>query len=154
MTRDIEISNQYQRLKFSEADVINTINIFDQFEKYSLPDGDLSIAFISDESIASLHDEFLNDATPTDVITFIGDPDMQFAGEICISVDHAIKSAQELALSVQEELTLYIIHGCLHLAGLNDLNEDDKKQMRSAETETMDYLKSKAAIPDFNIEIQ
>ena len=75
----------------------------------------------------------MNDPTPTDVITFPADAAMQSAGEIIVSVDHARSRAAELGEPFSRELSLYLIHGWLHLAGYDDRNDSDRAKMRAAE---------------------
>ena len=99
----------------------------------------LSVAFVTEETICSLHKQFLNDPTPTDVITFPDDEDIsERTGEICISVDEALKYVH--LHSLEQELTLYLVHGWLHLAGYDDLNEVDRRVMRTMEQKTLQFL--------------
>ena len=65
------------------------------FHGRRVPGGDLSIAILSDAKVAEIHGDFLDDPTETDVITFPGDPDMEFAGEICVSADRALATHVE-----------------------------------------------------------
>src|SRR5690606_31383411 len=80
------------------------------------PDGELSLAFLTDKKLAQLHDDFLDDPTTTDVITFEGQPELGVAGEICVSADTAATYSKEHDRDFSEELTLYVVHGWLHLA--------------------------------------
>jgi probable rRNA maturation factor len=106
---------------------------------------------MDDNEIAELHEAYLADPTPTDVITFPGDPAMEFAGEICVSVDHALAHAKTHGQTFQEELTLYLVHGWLHLAGLNDIEESDRRKMRQAEASIMAALRQAGVIPNFTL---
>ena len=93
---------------------------------------DISVAFVTEATICKLHKQFLNNEAPTDVITFPADThDMERSGEICISVDEALKYLHVNAL--EDELTLYLVHGWLHLAGYDDIEEKDQCKMRSME---------------------
>ena len=97
--------------------------------------GEISICFVDDERISQLHGEFLDDPTPTDVITFpLHDDDSRtLEGEIVISTGAALRQAQEHASTPLRELHLYVIHGLLHLTGFDDLNEADAKEMEQAQ---------------------
>lgn len=153
MLQQIHVNAQpYKLLHFSESRLCASIHALAKVEHYKLPRGELSIVFLSDAAIAELHDHFLNDPTPTDVITFPGDPDMDFAGEICISVDHAIAASAEHKIPFAQELTLYIVHGYLHLAGLDDIDAADRCRMRAAETALMQHLRDHNAMPDFRLQ--
>jgi probable rRNA maturation factor len=153
MLHQIQISAQrYKSLQFSESKLLESFAVLEKVADFSVPPGELSIVFLSDDAISQLHGNYLQDPTPTDVITFPGDPAMDFAGEICVSVDHAIAGSQQHATPFAEELTLYIVHGYLHLAGLDDIEETDRLHMRAAEAAVMQQLRDHAAIPDFRLE--
>lgn len=136
----LEISNRYSLLQSPEAATRALLKSVYQSGRFPICDGELSIAFVDDATIAHVHDEFMDDPTPTDVITFPADPEMESAGEIVISVDHAISRSQELHEPFSRELALYLIHGWLHLAGYDDRNEEDRAKMRAAEKEALALL--------------
>jgi probable rRNA maturation factor len=89
------------------------------------------------------------DPSPTDVITFAGDPAVDSAGEICVSADTAARYAQSQRRDFSRELTLYIVHGWLHLAGYDDLQPARKRVMRRAEARAMKLLAAAEVIPVF-----
>lgn len=154
MPHQIQINaQQYKSLQFSAAKLTKSIHALAALDQYAIPPGELSIVFLNDDVMSQLHSEYLNDATPTDVITFPGDSDMDFAGEICVSVDHAIASYMEHHTSFAEELTLYIVHGYLHLAGLDDIEEQDRLGMRAAEAVLMQHLREQDLMPDFKLDL-
>jgi probable rRNA maturation factor len=74
---------------------------------------EVEVSFIDDDTIAGVHSEFMNDPSPTDVITFDH-------GEILISTETAIRQAGQGAHSPERECALYVIHGLLHLNGHDD----------------------------------
>lgn len=119
--------------------------------EWTVPPGELSVAFLNDADLARLHGQFLDDPSPTDVITFPGDPDMDFAGEICVSWERASAEAAARGTGLNHELTLYLVHGWLHLAGLDDRTEDDRAVMRAAEAEVLSRLVADCLLPDFRI---
>lgn len=149
--RDVQINNQYQALSFSEDSIEAFFKTLDSLSEYPISDGELSIVFLDDRTIAQIHDDFLKDPTPTDVITFPANPEFELAGEICISVDHAIASSKNLNIPFAHELTLYLVHGWLHLAGLNDLTDEQKITMRAGEKHVMETLEKAGTIPDFHL---
>ena len=103
--------------------------------EFRAPEGVLSVAVFDDRDIAKIHADFMNKPDPTDVITFEGDPsDPEEAGEICISADTARSNAAKFSNTFSRELSLYVAHGYLHLAGVDDISEPDAKVMRRAET--------------------
>ena len=74
------------------------------------PSGDLSVAFFDDSGIAGIHADFMNNPDPTDVITFEGDPEDGFAGEICACAETALKRAGDFGNTPSRELCLYVAH--------------------------------------------
>lgn len=86
----------------------------------SLPEIEVSI--VSDTEIARVHGEFLDDPTPTDVITF-------HHGEILISADTTERQGVEHRHPFDHELALYLIHGLLHLAGWDDHEAAEAREM-------------------------
>ena len=90
----------------------------------SLPQ--ICVFLISDARMTGLHREFLKKTGSTDVITFQH-------GEIFISVEMARRNARRFGNSLLRELELYIAHGFLHLAGLDDRKPADARKMRAAQ---------------------
>ena len=116
---------------------------------WRVPAGELSLAFLTDAALARLHADFLSDPSPTDVITFPGDVAHGLAGEICISVDTAHSYAARHGREFAEELTLYLIHGYLHLAGYADHKTHERREIRAAERRAMAVLRTAKKIPEF-----
>ncbi len=113
------------------------------------PPGELSLVFLTDAALAQLHADFMDDPSTTDVITFEGDTTAGLAGEICVSADTARTYAREHGRDFATELTLYVVHGWLHLAGYDDLQPAKKRRMRAAEARALKLLRAHAAIPAF-----
>ena len=190
MKRTVAITNAHPRLRLRQAEVVRIIHILDaEFSKSPLerggatclaeakrrrehrgvsavPPGELSIVFLTDPALARIHDDFMDDPTTTDVITFEGDPATGLAGEICVSADTAARyvglplagrpvSARRQAPALQAkfsaELTLYLVHSWLHLAGYDDRQPARKRRMRAAEKRAMTLLRSAGAVPGFRL---
>jgi probable rRNA maturation factor len=86
----------------------------------SLPE--IEITIVNDADIARVHADFLDDPTPTDVITF-------HHGEILISADTALKQGCEHGQSLDHEVALYLVHGLMHLAGWDDHDPEEAREM-------------------------
>jgi probable rRNA maturation factor len=84
---------------------------------------EISFVTVSDARIAALHDEFMRDPTPTDVITF-------HHGEIVISAETARREARQRQLPLPAEIARYAVHGLLHLAGWSDAEAGAASDMR------------------------
>jgi probable rRNA maturation factor len=149
MGRDVYIYSSIQRLTYDEGEIRQLFAILDQFSERSIPAGELSIAFLDEETIRIMHGDFLADPTPTDVITFPGDPSDNFAGEICISVEYAAEYAAAHHGIFAEEMALYLVHGWLHLSGLDDRTPEDATRMRREEDHALQLLRGQNAMPVF-----
>jgi probable rRNA maturation factor len=86
----------------------------------------IDILLISDRRIAQLHKRFMQIAGPTDVITFQH-------GEIFLSVETAQRQAKEQGTTLENEIRLYLVHGLLHLQGLDDQAQKDRRRMHAAQ---------------------
>ncbi len=136
----IEISNRYNRLNSPENSTRALFEVIEKSKKFPIKPGELSVVFVSDEQMSEIHANFLNKQTPTDVITFQADAQMQSAGEIIVSVDHALSRAKELDVCFSRELCLYLLHGWLHLSGYDDQSKSERVKMRTAEQEAIAIL--------------
>ena len=150
-SREISIANRFPKLIYEEGEIVSLFAWLDRLSGFSIPEGELSLAFLEDSELAELHEQFLDDPAPTDVITFPGDKADKTGGEICISVDRGFSEAMKRSTPFSTELTLYLVHGWLHLAGYHDLKHNDRKQMREKEVEIMERLKEEDMIPSFKI---
>ena len=83
---------------------------------------EVSILMISNRRMSALHSRFMNEAGPTDVITFQH-------GEIFISAEMAKRNARRFGNSLARELRLYIVHGLLHLHGFDDRDPASARAM-------------------------
>ena len=83
---------------------------------------EIEITLVNDTDIARVHADFLDDPTPTDVITF-------HHGEILISADTALRQGTEHGQTLDHEVALYLVHGLMHLAGWDDHEDEEAKEM-------------------------
>ena len=143
----VKISNQYDRLNSPEHTTRALFKAIERSKKFPIEPGELSVAFVNDVQISEIHADFLDKQAPTDVITFQADTQMQSAGEIIVSVDHAQSRAEELNVCFSRELCLYLIHGWLHLSGYDDRTESQRLKMRNAEQNALAILE-KAQLTD------
>jgi probable rRNA maturation factor len=125
------------------------IRALDASNLFPVPAGELSIVFLAAPEMTALHHRFMQHPTPTDVITFDGDPDHDQAGEICVCPDVARDYARSHGGDFSSELTLYVAHGFLHLAGFDDTTPALRRRMRAAEREALEVLRAAAAVPRF-----
>ena len=91
------------------------------------------VALVDDKTIAEVHGRYMDDPTPTDVISFPH-------GEIVVSAETALREAEARGISPLHELVLYVVHGSLHLAGYDDRTPKALAKMRAAERSTLSAL--------------
>lgn len=149
--REIDINNQSKIVGLNRARLRKFVRALDEFLPQSLraPQGTLSIAIFDDPEIAKIHGDFLNKPSPTDVITFEGEHDGEDAGEVCVGAETALRECLKYGFSPDRELTLYVAHGYLHLAGIDDVAPQDALKMRAAEKEALNVLDKKFRAPIF-----
>ncbi|QVL32288.1 rRNA maturation RNase YbeY [Telmatocola sphagniphila] len=123
----------YQRLRECARAVV---------EGEGFKEGKISLAFVDNTTIHRINKQFLNHDEPTDVITFpwSGSGAKKLEGELVIGVEVAIEQAIDRGHSTDEELCLYVIHGCLHLCGYDDRKPKDSKLMRKMERQYLAAL--------------
>ena len=113
-------------------------------EQEGLPDEmEIGLTFTDDETIRAINREHRNIDKATDVLSFPlyerDDEIEQFEdelapfGDIVLSVPHAIAQAEEYGHSVEREVCYLVVHGLMHIAGYDHMEEDEKAEMRAAE---------------------
>ncbi len=114
--------------------------------------GELGVVFVGDAQLAQMHSEWLDDPTPTDVITFDlrgdgADEGGGPSGELYISVERAEAVAARRGLDPVRELIVYVVHGVLHLSGFDDHEPRERRRMRAAERRALSTLGLSADAP-------
>lgn len=110
----------------------------------------VSVAVVSDATMADLHERYMGDSRSTDVLSFDlrdREDDEAIEGEIVVSAETARRVARQLRVTPNEELLRYAIHGALHLAGEDDRTADQRKRMRREEDRVLAALIGKPASP-------
>jgi len=110
-------------------------------EGYDKKAGEIAYLFCDDEKILEINRTYLQHDFYTDIITFDYSEEENISGDIFISVDTVRSNAQKYGTPFEEELYRVIIHGILHLCGLNDKTEEEEKKMREAENSALRQLK-------------
>jgi probable rRNA maturation factor len=106
---------------------------------------ELGVHLVSAKEMARVHEEFMNIAGSTDVITFDhgSEPPSIVHGEIFISVEDAIAQAREFKTTWPCEVARYVVHGVLHLLGFDDLEPTARKKMKAAENRLVKKVEAK-----------
>ncbi|MCH8854474.1 MAG: rRNA maturation RNase YbeY [Planctomycetes bacterium] len=139
---DIEINNPHTYDWVDEVMLRNGIS--EALRRFEVTGAEISIAVVSDDEIAALHQEYLNISGPTDVLTFDlstapSDPQAprRIDGEVVLSAETAMHCASRNKHLPAAELALYAVHGVLHLLGMNDKNEREAAEMHRTEDEIL-----------------
>lgn len=102
--------------------------------------GELGYMFVSDERILEVNREYLGHDYYTDVITFDYDEGNVVNGDIVISLDTVRSNAEQLGKEYEEELRRVIIHGVLHLCGIDDKGPGEREIMEQNEDRALALL--------------
>lgn len=104
---------------------------------------ELSIAVVGSKRMAELHEQFMDIAGPTDVLTFPLELDAKrrvIGGEVVICLPIARQRAREAGVKLRDELLLYALHGMLHLNGWDDRTQREYHRMHSMEDKILRQL--------------
>ena len=152
----VDIANNQSCLKLAANYVRKVVRQTLKLEE--VVEANISVAIVDDAAIHDVNRRFLKHDSPTDVISFLfqesGGASMSatdqatrprgagktIAGEIVVSAETAVSMAQDIGWSATEELTLYLVHGLLHVCGYDDLKKSELKVMRARERVVMESL--------------
>ena len=95
--------------------------------------GDLNFIITNDKIVRKLNIEYLDHNYFTDVIAFDYSENVVLNGEVYISIDTVKKNAVKYKVSLNSEIIRVIIHGTLHLCGIDDKSSEEKNIMRELE---------------------
>ncbi len=111
---------------------------------------EVSIVLADDEFIRQLNRDYRGKDTATDVLSFALDegeepeildgPQEKLLGDIVISLETAVRQAEDYGHSSEREVAYLTIHGFLHLLGYDHELEQDREQMRSQEEKILAAL--------------
>lgn len=102
--------------------------------------GDLTYIFCDDEKILEVNRQFLQHDYYTDIITFDYSNKRRISGDMFISLDTVKSNAELFGRTYEEEFMRVIIHGVLHLCGINDKGEGEREIMERHENEALALL--------------
>jgi len=121
------------------------------FERLQLDkECDLAISLIDLDEISALHQEWMDEPGPTDVLSFpmdeiaLGESGPGILGDIVISPEYAKAGAEKAGTSLDEELQLLAVHGLLHLLGLDHRESEEEKAMFALQGEILREWRSRS----------
>lgn len=101
--------------------------------------GDLCVRFMGFEEARVLNRQFRKIDKPTNVLAFQSDC-QEILGDLAICVPLAVQEAQEQGKALSSHLAHLVIHGTLHLCGLDHQTEQEAQRMESMESDLMQRL--------------
>lgn len=108
---------------------------------YSKKVGDIAFIFCSDEKILEVNNQYLQHDYYTDIITFDYSEEDLISGDIFISLDTVKSNSEQFKTNYNDELHRIIIHGILHLCGINDKGPGEREHMTQCENKALAILK-------------
>ena len=105
--------------------------------------GNLNYIFCNDDRILEVNKEFLGHDYYTDIITFDYSEPGVVSGDMFISIDTVMSNSLKFHTSYDKELMRVIIHGVLHLCGMNDKGRGERALMEAAENRALDMWYNK-----------
>lgn len=105
--------------------------------------GSLNYIFCNDDRILEVNKQFLGHDFYTDIITFDYSEPGVVSGDMYISLDTVLTNSEKFHTSYDKELMRVIIHGVLHLCGINDKGRGERAIMEAAENRALDMWYNK-----------
>ncbi|MBU2063604.1 MAG: rRNA maturation RNase YbeY [Candidatus Omnitrophica bacterium] len=140
---NIKIKNFQKKIKVNQAKLKRIANAILKNENAGR--SEVSILLVDDAFIRKLNRKYLNKNSATDVLAFrLGDGEFaqicpQILGDVVISLDTACYRARSLKICFEKELSLYLIHGLLHLLGYEDKTRAGFSRMKRLQEEYLFY---------------
>ena len=110
-------------------------------QSYGRKVGEVAYVFVDDEEILRVNRQYLQHDYYTDIITFDYCEGNTISGDLFISLDTVRSNAAELGVPYGQELRRVIIHGILHLCGINDKGPGEREIMEAAENKALEAWK-------------
>ncbi len=109
-------------------------------EEYGKSVGEIAYIFVDDKKILEVNRQYLGHDYYTDIITFDYSEGDTISGDLFISLDTVRSNSAEQGTDFNEELHRVIIHGVLHLCGINDKGPGEREVMEAAENKALKAL--------------
>lgn len=116
-------------------------------------DAEVTLLFVSEPEMASYNERFLDRAHPTDVLAFpveelkpgaVPEIDPQgpplVLGDVLVAPSYVRRQAAEMNVTFEDEMSLMITHGILHLLGYDHVDDDEAEVMEARERELLEKV--------------
>jgi probable rRNA maturation factor len=119
---------------------------------------ELSVLLCGDKTITALNSQYRNKNEPTDILSFSmgaavqeGDETIYYPGDIVVSLDTLRENARYFETPEDEELRRLVIHGILHLDGMDHETLEKEEPMLALQEDILNKLKDEHIIPNGGI---
>lgn len=112
---------------------------------------EVSVSFVTDDAIAELNEKYRGKQGPTDVLSFecdgvdddlsamaLAEDPLYELGDVVIAPDVAARQTREFSTSFEEEISLLLVHGLLHLCGYDHVEDDEAEAMEKREADILE----------------
>jgi len=148
----MEISNRQSHVPIGTAAIRKTVRVVLEAEQVAV--ARISVALADNVTVRRVNREYLQHDYDTDVLSFLFKSTAEkewkpkrsrsvavrprgcgrrIDGEVLISAEMAAQTAGRFGWSPRDEVTLYLVHGLLHLCGYDDLTPAERRIMRARE---------------------
>lgn len=143
----VEVSDNQTHLSLAAGQVEALVH--SALAANGIENASVSVVLVDDATIHDINRRHLGHDWPTDVITFplSGPGEPELCGELVVSAEMAATTALETGVDPRDELALYLVHGLLHLCGLDDTTPGARDEMRRREDETLAALGLRNTFP-------
>lgn len=144
----VRVNDRQRKAKLNLAWIKSLIDQALRFE--GRPEAEVSVLLVDDEGIRELNRRYRGLDQPTDCLAFSQregrDPEVNpnLLGDIVVSVETALVQSKTYKQSLKKEISLYLIHGLLHLLGYDDTEPSDRKRMSKRQEELLEKIVKKA----------
>lgn len=139
----VVITNEQDKIEIPAdwEEKINRVAAICLREEQMPEEAEVDLLFVDNDAIREMNREYRDKDTATDVLSFpmyeadeeIDDDEEILFGDIVISLERAQEQCEEYGHSLEREVMYLLVHGLLHLAGYDHMEEEDKKEMRAQE---------------------
>lgn len=123
---EIEVANLQDAVDIDESLIYKLVSFV--LREEDIDEAEISIAFVEEDEIRKLNEEYRKIPEPTDVLAFLYEVSPFIVGEIIIAPEYVERQAREFGVTFMKELIMLLIHGTLHLLGY-----DHEKSQREAD---------------------
>lgn len=140
----VKIKDQQRKVKVKKAQFKRLL--MRALEIEGIPKAELSVLLVDDDEIRELNKRYRGDDHPTDVLAFSQrdgrylEVNPNLLGDIVVSVETALVQSKKFKQTLEKELSLYLIHGLLHLLGYDDTEPVTSARMFKREEEILKII--------------